>query len=128
MTDDFEDHARKVLKAIKKSHPNTYDVEAVAKYLAKNFCEGAGKIPAPVGRPRIEKPIGDLALTVAFLGDKETELGLRKGLADEYNISKNTAKAWIEETRKGLAEAEKLTKQIMADNKLSSLIRKPSVK
>lgn len=128
MSEDFEDHARKVLKAIKKSYPNTYDVEAVAKYLAKNFGEGEGTIPAPVGRPRKEMPRGDLALTVAFLGDRETELRLRKGLADEYKVSKNTAKAWIEETRKGLAEAEKLTKQIMADNKLSSLIKKPSVK
>jgi len=128
MSEDFEDHARKVLKAIKKSYPNTYDVEAVAKYLAKNFGEGADKKPAPVGRPRIEKPTGDLTLTVALLGDKETELRLRKGLADEYSVSKNTAKAWIEETRKGLAEADKLTKQIMADNKLLTLTRKPSVK
>lgn len=128
MTEDFEDHARKVLKAIKKSYPNTYDVEAVAKYLEKNFGEGRGKEPASVGRPRKEKPTGDLALTVAFLGDREAELRLRKGLADEYSVSKNTAKAWIEETRNGLAEADKLTKQIMADNKLLSLTRKPSVK
>lgn len=126
MSEDFEDHARKVLKAIKRNNPNTYDVEAIAKYLAKNFGEGSGKEPAPVGRPSIEKPKGDLALTVAFFGDKETELRLRKGLADEYSVSKNTAKAWIEETREGLAEAEELTKQIMADNKLSSLIKKPS--
>jgi hypothetical protein len=128
MREDFEDHARKILNSIKRSNPNTYDVEAIANYLAKNFGEGAGKEPAPVGRPRLEKPTGDLALTVAVFGDKETELGLRKGLADQYSVSKNTAKAWIEETREGLAEAEKLTKQIMADNKLSSLIRKRTAK
>jgi hypothetical protein len=128
MSEDFEDHARKILKAIKRSNPNTYDVEAIAKYLAKNFGEGTEKETAPVGRPRLEKPTGDLALTVAVVGHKEAELGLRKGFADQYSVSKNTAKAWIEETREGLAEAEKLKKQIMADNKLSSLIRKPSVK
>lgn len=128
MNEDFEDHARKILKAIKRNNPNTYDVETIAKYLAKNFGEDSIKEPAPVGRPSIEKPKGDLALTVAFWGDKETELRLRKGLADEYGVSKNTAKAWIEETREGLAEAEKLIKKIMADNDLSTLIRKPEAK
>jgi len=82
--------------------------------------------PGKDGAPRKNIPKGDLALTVAIYGknkDDEAKFGLRAGLAETYRVSKNTAKARIQETRDELGEAHEKIRAAMESNELKSLVR-----
>jgi hypothetical protein len=86
--------------------------------------------PGKDGRPRAHIPKSDLALTVAFYGenkDDEAKFGLRAGLAEAYGVSKNTAKARIQETRDELEEAHEKTRALMESNELKSFVRSRKV-
>ena len=82
--------------------------------------------PGREGRPRAHIPKSDLALTVAIYGENkndEAAFGLRAGLAETYGVSKNTAKARIQETRDELGKAREKTRKIIESNEPKSLVR-----
>lgn len=126
--DDFEDHARQILKIMKRENAPISTREALEEYLKANFGnpsdDDASPQKNPVGRPRKGCSIEDLVLPVAVFGDREAEIGLRKKVAEEFGFDKNTAKARIAETREVMADQKECLRQVMDDNGLSSLIRK----
>lgn len=81
------------------------------------------------GAPRKEVPKGKIIAGLMIYGDKaEQEQGWRKKIADEHGVTKNTAKARIQEAREELPKAEteatEQTRKIIEANGLQSLIRK----
>lgn len=65
------------------------------------------------GRPTKRLPKGDMALAVAVYGDSEAEVGLRNAIAEAHgDMTENTAKARIQESRQVLEEARKSVSNI----------------
>lgn len=81
------------------------------------------------GAPRKEVSKGKIIAGLMIYGDEaEHEQGWRKKIADENGMTKNTAKARIQEAREERPqtedEATRQTRKILETNRLQSLIRK----
>lgn len=113
----------------------------LAAFLAASFrqaavsepCDERGKAlafalglsaPGKEGRPRKRIPKGDVALTIATVGEGMSETELKKHLADAYGVSAGTALNRIQETKSELEEARRRTVEVMENNGFNNLVRR----
>lgn len=92
-----------IASAFKRAANKEFDTKRRAQDLAFNL-----GLVRKDGRPSKKLPKGEMALAVAVYGDAEAEFGLRTAVAEAHgDMTKNTAKAKIQEAREGLEEARK---------------------